>query len=627
MGKRIRSSLVFWILLFYAGALFGHLAWQTAFTGKGAREKRGFYLQHALRVSKPLLKERERELVVYLNEAVELGLIDHYELEQLGKKPVAAGFGPLTPPVLTDAISEVDGWIWGRADTAEASLRIGVGVGWKARLARAWTRANDRMPSDFFFLFLACVTAVFLQRRRQLGGTRPSALFREGRRARLIRAAAASAPPPPSELHDFDGVFARTVIFLPGEGEESIARLESFCTDAASLLARYSGRVHSLHGHELLSFFTGEPAPVLARLATAASRDLAALAENRGVTISTCLAFGRFHCAQVLGGAAIFGAAVDETATHRMARKPGVHLSDSFTKAHGPGSIRALDEILADCRQGKESSAVELAYHRSDEALARTLRSLAGEENWNREGFVAVMSEMRRVQCRECSAGLLEAYRALLQKELFKKDSYRLSSTLALAPQILSRAVVDKDLEKKFLEAVVLKDRRVRANAVELFTRFFPEREIPELKPLVRDEDNRVSANALIKAACERFDERVIARMEERVHGGSVAHVASALHAVGEIAAYYRRTDPLFLGTKIGFLRLFDSVPDWAQHPNPMIRRQALIAAHKLGSSALNARLEGLFLSTQDSELLVLFENVYGWKREELSKPLEPKAA
>lgn len=275
-----------------------------------------------------------------------------------------------------------------------------------------------------------------------------------------------------------------------------------------------------------------------------------------------------------------------------------------------------MADALGSARRDGTFSA--LAYHRGDGELTEVLRALATGAPWERDTFVGVLSELRRVSCRRCGPGVVDAYRALLAAELARKDTYRLSSVVALAPALLQRGVIDRSLERLFLQAVAVKDRRVRANAVELFTRFYPEREIPELRPLIRDEDNRVSANALIKAACERFDEKVIGRLDERLRSGSVAHVASALHAMGEIAVYYRKHDPLFLGTKLSFLRLFDGVPAWANHPNTMIRRQALIAARKLESAPVDARIRELFATCVDPELVGLFASIYGWRKDDV---------
>ena len=51
-----------------------------------------------------------------------------------------------------------------------------------------------------------------------------------------------------------------------------------------------------------------------------------------------------------------------------------------------------------------------------------------------------------------------------------------------------------------------------------------------------------------------------------------------------------------------------------------MIRRQALIAAHKLQSDVLDIRLRELFSVCGDPDLLGLFASVYGWKNEALAK-------
>jgi len=205
----------------------------------------------------------------------------------------------------------------------------------------------------------------------------------------------------------------------------------------------------------------------------------------------------------------------------------------------------------------------------------------------------------------------------LLKKELKEKDSYRLSAVLALAAHLFHPKAISRELERTFLEVLNLPDRRTKANAIEIFIHFFPEREIPALRPYVKDLDNRISANALVKAALERFDEQVVRKIEERLKGGSVAHVASALYAVGEIAHYYQRTDPMYLSTKLGFLKIFDSIPEWAVHPNPMVMRQALVAAKKLGDPALNRRLEKIFQSNKDESLAELFATVYGWRKSE----------
>jgi hypothetical protein len=265
---------------------------------------------------------------------------------------------------------------------------------------------------------------------------------------------------------------------------------------------------------------------------------------------------------------------------------------------------------LAQALKGAEKDPSELALFRSDGDLTRILREIG---SWDRERFLAALASLRHFQCLSRDRDLAESYGSLLSSELKAGDSYRISAVLALATHLFQAEAVSDLLEKLFLEALSLEDKRIKANAIEIFIHFFPEREIPELRRFLRDIDNRVSANALVKAALERFDEGVVRKIEERLHGGSVAHVASALYALGEIALYYRKTDPLYLGTKATFLRIFDSFPEWITHPNPMVRRQALVAANKLADRSLDQRLRRIFEESRDPGLRELFASVYGW--------------
>ncbi len=644
MAKVLRNSLTFWILLAFAFTAGVRIVYRTVVPNNEAKEARTFFLQHALKTSRGLVKEgRARELSRYLRDGVSTGLIDFFEIEQKAKTETF-GEGPGARPALSDGISEEAGWIWGKAESEEIKLRLAAGFGWHARLVQAWSFERESFAGNFVFLFLVLGFSHWFQRRTRkqaAGATAEIGWRRESKRAKVLRESAERIAV--ADQCDFEAICGRSSLRHQSElaakmeSEAFFAMLEEFYADCSSIVSRYQGKVHAVQGHELVFYFSGEDASLLAGLALAAGRDLQSLAKKRGFVFDTAFARGRLHGGHLLSGYALFGPPIEETAEllqsssaagARPAGEGVVWASEAVVKLAGERAkfseksrqgartltrIGNFTAVLEECKRGVCDG---LASHRGDEALTEVLGRLANDRDWTREAYVGTINDMRRIQCRHSGPELVSAFRHLLTLELEQKDSYRLSAVLALAPHLLSRANVDRTLEKLFLQAAALKDRRIRANAVELFTRLFPEREIAELRPLIRDEDNRVSANALIKAACERFDEKVIARIEERVRGGSVAHVASALFAVGEIALYYRLHDPLFLGTKLTFLRLFENVPNWATHPNPMIRRQALLAAKKLQSQSVDARLHEVFQRTADPDLLHLFANVYGWHKE-----------
>ncbi len=255
----------------------------------------------------------------------------------------------------------------------------------------------------------------------------------------------------------------------------------------------------------------------------------------------------------------------------------------------------------------------DLLYFRSDKELTKILEDLRGTK-WTNESFLAAISKLKEIQFGSKSSSVMGAYLALLKKEFAGKDSFRLSAVVSIAPHIFHQDAFSRELELALLSILDGHEKRAKSNAIEAFIYFSPDREIPGMRSQMRDFDNRVSANAIVKLALERFDDSLVRKMEERLHGGSVAHVASALYALGEIAFYYREKNPELLATKIDFIKLFQEIPSWIQHPNPMVRRQAIVAAKKLADPDLDRKLRQILESSSDLNIQALFETVYGWK-------------
>lgn len=633
MGKLVRKSFAFWLLLGFTAFIGINLVYRTIAGTESVRESRIFFLDHALKASRPLVKAgRAHELSKYLRDSVSTGLIDFYEISQSGKVEIQ-GRNPNYRPTFMVGLAEEQGWIWGQAEGDEIKLSLASGVGWQARLASAWAEELQRLPVELgLFIFVYLAFYLLPAKTAERPGVEASMPIRL--RGRKKAQPAASPSNEGSNQSDFSGVCLRANV----QTETDSALLEDFFTKSALLVGRYKGKVHSIQGQEFICYFSEEEAELSVRLALAAARDLEAIAGGAKLVVHLALASGLLHQTESALNSALFGEPLRETAklleamsgskSTLWASADAVKLAGEHFQFRAPSSepkglkpkvlvkTTELEKVIGSCKHGNSG---ELLFHRSDESLLKILRSLQ-DSDWSREAYVKVIQELREAHFLRCGPEISEAFGHLFQTELDRRDSYRVSSLLSLAPNLFERNHVAAALEKLFLRAVAVPDSRIRANAVELFTRLFPEREIPQLRSLLRDEDHRVSANALIKMACERFDEKVISRLEERLVGGSVAHVASALHAAGEIALYYRTNDPLFLGTKLSFLRIFNRVPEWAEHPNPMIRRQALIAAKKLNSKSLEARLRETFEKGSDPELVALFSSVYGWKKDSEGK-------
>jgi class 3 adenylate cyclase len=637
----MQGRLILWLLLAYALMLTGQALFSAFAPREQERESRRFYLQHAQRLAQPLLREgRGREAVNYLTEAVSTGMIDYFRWEAAGKSPLSRGSEPPVRPVISEGQGQAEGWLWGKVDVNDGTLWVASDLSWKAHLLTALKMESGRLAADVVFLVVACLS-VLLYAQSQRAARPMEPLGRKAPASGRNQPTAPSIQGPVPLPEEIQGACGRTALANYSElaasckREDFFAALDSFFTACGATIGRYHGKVHAVQGHEILYYLPGADGKRQARLALALARDLESLAEKHGFRLATGLAHGLLHGGHVFSTFTLLGSPIEETSELlTLSNGPGknvIWVTDAFAALCGPAAkFRSVpvegrlpsrqtlfkqNDVESALELARHGDTSELAFHRGDAALLYVLQSLAGYPAWERENYMKVLGELGRFPCLGVGEAVVEAYRRLLQQAVDARDSYRLASVLSLAPHLLERRKIDANLEKLFFSAITVKDRRVRANAVALFTAFFPERPIPELRSLVQDEDNRVSANALVKAALERFDDKVIARIDQRVRGGSVAHVASALFALGEIAAYYRKHDPLFLGTKTSFLRIFLEVPVWVQHPNPMIRRQALHAAHKLQDEELDAKLRLVFEETQEEELTELFASIYGWRK------------
>lgn len=461
------------------------------------------------------------------------------------------------------------------------------------------------------------------------------------------------APP-----YEFECAMVRTdinsfsTIFNSHPHEPFMATISEFFWAATHVLSRYGGLVHEFAGDEVIYYFKDEGNA--SRLAASAVRDIHDLAAGfharvrteRGYDfiVKSSIATGTVRFGKLVHNFSLAGAPFIETVRILSAVQEkekntllfGRAVNEALngfcsTKAEGRAALKGYKEEMelfsyvshGDFRQAinaaKAGNPEELAYFRADSHIESILTAL-GEEGWSLEAFLAVIGVLRSYVCTNAGKGVGSAYAALLEKEIAGDSHYRVAALVALSTQLLNAELFDKRLEAALLSALGRNDRRVTANVIEVFSWFFPDRQVPELRRFLKDVDNRISANALVKAALERFDDKVIRKIQERVNSGSVAHVASALYAIGEIAAYYGENDPIYLNTKLRFLRLLDRLPDFARHPNPMVRRQAITAAFKHRDDRLNRRMRELFESTEDKELEELFGGIYGWRRGPLAK-------
>jgi hypothetical protein len=417
------------------------------------------------------------------------------------------------------------------------------------------------------------------------------------------RVAAAAAPQ--KNHYAFECTLLR--VWHPGFARE---QAEEAC-------ARYGGAVFRYDAECFTAYFREEGEGGSGLLALSAARDLR---DAGDVSVAACHGFLRTN------GSDFSGAVLQECERIGTPGKNQIYVTERVAKlaqphvkirAKGDGGLyqehmpflAVLERIFAG------QAAAGDAFH-SD---AHLLAILQGLPDCTDAVFVVNIARLRKFSYTGCSGEVREAFARLFHRELGEKNSYRLSAVVTLASRFFTEATVPESLYASFVSTLTYGDRRVRANAVELFTVIFPSRAVPGVRACTKDPDHRVSANAWIKIAAEKFDEAVIRSLHKRVREGSVAHVASAFFALGEIALRYKSRDSMFLSRQPSLGRLLEELPLWSRHPNPMVSRQAILAAYKLQDEKINERLFEVFRTTEDPELLQTFASVFGWQRSETS--------
>ena len=614
----VRFSLVLWGGFFLYTLVF--LGTQLGVPNAEREERRRIDLEQQQRLAQDLLeRDRSQDLVESLRHALRMGRIDFFAWKKDGAWTSGEGRRPELPELPEAQVAEAGSYFVSRLKGKGPELYFGYDSSWKARARYLWRFQRWPLYKDLLLLTLGLGVILFvffrdLARATPVSHGDPSWKEPKPRlEPKVLRPEApVMAGPPEGELRT--GIFAAARFQLPGAEEERVDAIKAQFAKCEALLRRYGGRVVAVEQKLFFFSFEGDT-----NSAAAAARDLAA----QGASVA--LDAGRAWAVPLHG---IHTAQVGEVWTKLTAALDGlpagsVRAGNAMSAPSLPlfrrrkdGTLEQLVTVDGALARAKQGEGDFLKFFRSDEDISRVLNTLAAE-GWELNSYLAAVNALRSYQCTEGGPEIVPAYSRLLESEIKRADRYRLSSALALSTHCLSASRVDAGLEKLFLQAAASDDRRIRANAIEVFIHFYPDREFAELKGYVRDVDNRVSANALIKAALERFDEKLIRTIESRLKGGSVAHVASALYAIGEIATYYRRTDPMYLATKVAFLALFDEIPDWTKHPNPMVRRQALHAARKLADLKLEERLRLVFEECEEEDLKELFASIYGWRKKE----------
>jgi class 3 adenylate cyclase len=449
--------------------------------------------------------------------------------------------------------------------------------------------------------------------------------------------------------YDFTCTLVRTDInnFTKIYNNHSVAEfmetINDFFSDVTHIVSHYGGYVHEFVGDEVLFYFKESEVGNSVAIALAAVEDINRVAErihvktlrerNYPFTIKSALAHDRLRFGRLANGFGFSGPSLIETVriVSTVAEKDGnvvvlderhLELVREFISTEGPmpplfrlefhstvtlkgfsgqrrifvsGGRITVEEYL---HWGSAISRERLAYFRGDIDVQKIIAWL--KRDWQtapvRE-VMQVIGVLRHLTLTRESHGVFAVvYEWLGELLLVNHDSSRvedacliLASALRLLENFATDFVDDRTRASliELLEPVTCHfDRRVAANAIEVLASMRLEVDA-KLEILMCHIDNRVAANAIIWAGKREINAFVLKELGKILRSENLGRVASGIYALGEIASYHQKQDPVYYGTQVEILSLVESLLHWAGHSNESIRRQAVSALEKLNGSVV----------------------------------------
>ena len=414
-----------------------------------------------------------------------------------------------------------------------------------------------------------------------------------------------------------------TQVFMSKKRTEFMQSINDFFVGVTHLVSRYNGSVYEFVGDEVLFYFKDEDHESSSATAIAALRDIHKLAmkisettEEQGYSfrIKSSVAHGLLRFGPLVDAFALAGPPLIETVrmlSHVHEKSENAVLFDEsmsdvvsnlcrssrhqvvmlkgLSGARALATLEAFTPLSLHLRQKDVTSMKLASYYRDDEDIVQILNFV--KENY---GVIAspelnqLISLFRQYTVNRTSLEVKCAYVEALNTlshahDHNEKDVFLYASLVSAANHILSQKEWAGDVRNAMYGCLSHPNRRVVANALDIFASFEPEAGEKIFTDLAKSGDNRIEANSLIKEAKRSWKKKTAVWLKTMLKAPTPYSKASALYALGEISQHFRETDPVAFSSDSDLQGLLEMIPKLTEHPNAMVRRQALSALGKAG--------------------------------------------
>ena len=431
--------------------------------------------------------------------------------------------------------------------------------------------------------------------------------------------------------YDVDVVLIRTdingfsKIFQLHDVREPFQKIiNAYFRDLTALLARYHGQIHEFLGDEAVYIFKDKKSVNIVSAAIACIHNIHELADRYNelsekeighpFRVKSSLSKGKIRYGEIVDKVGFSGIPfiesnrllnhINDKSQNSLVFKTDVAQMAQLvctTKNHRTVEVKSFNQPVEICdydqpiavRTYLQSDAKQmeeaLIFYRSDADIQQILAFLA--RSWLQlpaEQVKAVLKVFEQYQANSQDSGVYQAYCQLLESVLLetieapqKEKAEILSSIITKAKNILDRTTYSIELRDLLEECLVINDRRVISNALEVLTQFDSSASSSSLKAIRMADDNRVSASLVVLDYVRQERRGARQRLRQMLKSKNELYIASGLYALGELAEYSRRQDKAAFATNEFFQSYISMIPKFVLHSNAMVRRQAMVAAKK----------------------------------------------
>jgi class 3 adenylate cyclase len=417
-----------------------------------------------------------------------------------------------------------------------------------------------------------------------------------------------------------------TQTFMSEKRSDFMASINEFFVGVTHLVSRYNGSVYEFVGDEVLFYFKDEDHESSSATAIAALRDIHKLSlklsektEEHGYSfkIKSSIAHGLLRFGPLVDAHALAGPPLIETVrmlahVHEKSentvlfdesmsdvvtdlcrsRRHQVVMLKGLSGARALVTLEAFTPLSLHLRQQDKKSLKLATYYRDDEDVCEILKFVT--EQYGKVASTELnhlVSLFRQYTVAKTSPEVRRAYIDCLMTlshahDNNEKDVFLYASLVSAANHILTTTEWNGEVRNAMYGCLSHPNRRVVANALDIFATFEPEAGEKIFADLAKSGDNRIEANSLIKEAKRSWKKKTAQWLKTMLKAPTPYSKASALYALGEIAKHFKETDPVAFSSDADLQELLEMIPKLTDHANAMVRRQALSALGKAGLAA-----------------------------------------